>query len=79
MIPFFNECADKMIEKLKPIGDGTTPVFISEEFTLFTINVISKVWSLCVKCTYVLCMVIHYCTYDFVSIFRSLGLIHLYG
>ena len=32
-----------MIEKLKQVADGTTPVFISEEFTLFTINVISKV------------------------------------
>ena len=51
-MPSFNECAEKMIEKIKPLADGVTPVSISEEFTLVTINVISKVHSQCV-CTYI--------------------------
>lgn len=43
LVPSFNECADKMIKKLMLFADGKTSVKISEEFTLFTLNVISKV------------------------------------
>lgn len=45
LIPSFNECADKVIEKLRPLADGINSISISEEFSSFTLDVISKVWS----------------------------------
>ena len=45
LIPSFNECADKLIEKLRLIADGMTSISISKEFSSFTLDVISKVWS----------------------------------
>ena len=45
LIPSFNECADKLIEKLRLIADGITSISISKEFSSFTLDVISKVWS----------------------------------
>ena len=59
LVPSFNECADKMIKKLMLFADGKTSVKISEEFTLFTLNVISKVKSQ-------LCM-IYVCMLDIIS------------
>ena len=44
LVPSFNECADKMIKKLRPLADGINSVSIDKEFTYFTLNVISKVW-----------------------------------
>ena len=45
LIPSFNECADKVIKKLSPLADGMSSVSLSEEFSSFTIDVISKVRS----------------------------------
>lgn len=44
LIPSFNKCADKVIEKLKPLASGINSISISEEFSSFTLDVISKVW-----------------------------------
>ena len=50
LIPSFNECADKVIEKLRPLADGVNSISISEEFSAFTLDVISKVWSCRLRC-----------------------------
>ena len=43
LIPAFNECVDRMVEKLTPLADGITPVPMKKEFSTVTLDVISKV------------------------------------
>ena len=43
LIPAFNECVDKMVEKLTPLADGVTLVLMKKAFSTVTLDVISKV------------------------------------
>ena len=43
LIPSFNACVDKTIEKLKPFADGTSIVPMKKEFALFSVDAVSKV------------------------------------
>jgi len=43
LVPSFNECADKFIERLRPLADGKTTVPMKEHLAEVTLDVISKV------------------------------------
>jgi len=43
LVPSFNECADKLIERLRPLADGKTTVPMKEHLAEVTLDVISKV------------------------------------
>jgi len=42
-VPSFSECADKIIERLRPLADGKTTVPMKEHLAEVTLDVISKV------------------------------------
>ena len=43
LVPSFNECADKFIERLRPLADGKTIVPMKEHLAQVTEDAISKV------------------------------------
>ena len=43
LIPSFNECADRLVEKLTPLADGVTLVPMKKELSIVTLDVISNV------------------------------------
>ena len=43
LVPAFNECVDRMVEKLTLLADGVTLVPMKKEFSIVTLDVISKV------------------------------------
>jgi len=43
LVPSFNECADKLIERLRPLADGKTTVPMKDHLAEVTLDVISKV------------------------------------
>ena len=43
LVPSFNECVDRFLERLRPLADGKTEVPMMEEFATLTLDVICKV------------------------------------
>ena len=43
MIPSFNTCVDQLLETLRPLADGETPVPMKDHISDLTMDVISKV------------------------------------
>ena len=43
-LSMFNECANTLLERLRPVADGKTEVSMKEAFHEMALDAISKVW-----------------------------------
>ncbi len=55
ILPAFNGCIDLFLEKLAPFTDGVTPVPMKEHLSEVTLDVISKVQTICYQCNHKVC------------------------